>query len=286
MLYVILPSDIINNQQFLAKGAQSEKGPIAGEIEAKWADKPNGLTLTQGWTTANKLNSKLELEDQFAKGLKLEIATAFEPASTGRAAKLGLLYKRPAFHGRTFLDLTSKAGPLLTTDAVVSHQGYFAGAEGSYDIQAGDIKKYSLGVGYSTPLVGVAVQANNKLSIFTASYYHRVNSNVEASGRVTWDSAVGDKVSAEIGGKYTLDRLAFAKAKINNGGVAQLSYTQTIRPGVKLGLGLSLGMFSIIAHTNIRHSAIERACAQGWILPDLRGIDRIDLTELAIVLCC
>ncbi|CCG84739.1 protein of unknown function [Taphrina deformans PYCC 5710] len=229
-----------NNVLFTAKGAQSEKGPIAGELEAKWSDKPNGLTLTQGWTTANKLNSKLELEDQFAKGLKLEIGTAFEPASTGRAAKLGLLYKRPMFHGRTFLDLSAKSGPVLTTDAVVSHEGYFVGAEGSYDIQAGDIKKYSLGLGYSTPLVGVAVQSSNKLSLYTASYYHRVNSNVEASGRVTWDSVAGDKVLAEVGGKYTLDRLAFAKAKINNGGIAQLSYTQFIRPGVQLGLGLSL----------------------------------------------
>jgi voltage-dependent anion channel protein 2 len=209
-------------------------------LEAKWADKANGLTLTQGWTTQNKLNSKLELEDQFAKGLKLELSTAFEPASTARAGKLGLLYKRPNFHGRSFLDLTGKTGPLLTTDAVVSHDGYFAGAEASYDIQGGDVKRYSLGVGYATPLVGVAVQANNKLSIYTASYYHRVNANVEASGRVTWDSAAGDKVLAEVGGKYTLDRLSAVKAKVNNAAVAQFSYYQVIRPGVKLGLGLAV----------------------------------------------
>lgn len=233
-----------NFQNFTAKGQQSEKGPISGEIEAKWADKVNGLTLTQGWTTANKINSKIELEDQFAKGLKLELSTAFEPASTGRAGKLGLLYKRPMFHGRTYLDVNAKSGPVLTTDAVVSHEGYFAGVEGSYDIQAGEIRKYSLGVGYSTPLVGVAVQANDKLTKYTASYYHRVNSNVEASGRVTWDSQAGDKVLAEVGGKYTLDRLSAVKAKINNGGIADFSYLQTIRPGVQLGLGLKLGMFS------------------------------------------
>lgn len=233
--------------------------------------------MTQGWTTANKLNSKLELEDQFAKGLKLEISTAFEPASTGRAAKLGLLYKRPMFHGRTYLDLSAKAGPVLTTDAVVSHEGYFFGAEGSYDIQAGDIKKYSLGLGYATPLVGVAIQSSNKLSLYTASYYHRVNSNVEASGRVTWDSNAGDKVLAEVGGKYTLDRLSSAKAKINNGGIAQLSYLQTIRPGVQLGLGLSLGMPYQALKDNItdhsRHSALERASSQGRKFLDLLRID-------------
>ncbi len=155
--------------------------------------------------------SKLELEDQFAKGLKLEISTAFEPASTGRAARLGLLYKRPMFHGRTYLDITTKAGPILTSDVVASHEGYFVGAEGSYDIQGGDIRRYSLGIGYSTPFVGVAVQANNKLSVYTASYYHRVNVDVEASGRVTWDSAAGDKVAAEVGGKYTLDPLSSVK---------------------------------------------------------------------------
>lgn len=187
------------------------------------------------------------------------------------------MYKRPAFHGRTYLDLSAKAGPVLTTDAVVSHEGYFAGAEGSYDIQAGDIKKYSLGLGYATPLVGVAVQSSNKLSVYTASYYHRVNSNVEASGRVTWDSAAGDKVLAEVGGKYTLDRLSSAKAKINNGGIAQLSYLQTIRPGVQLGLGLSLGMpFShpCCHHiTNLsRHPETERASSQGRFLIDFLRI--------------
>ncbi|BFZ56157.1 Mitochondrial porin [Savitreella phatthalungensis] len=229
-----------NNVSFTAKGQKNEKGAVAGEIEAKWADKPNGLTLTQSWTTQNKLNSKLELEDQFAKGLKLEVATAFEPASTARAGKLGLIYKRPNFHGRSYLDMTSKIGPILTSDAVVSHEGYFAGAEGSYDIKAGDIQKYSLGIGYATPLVGVSVQASNKLSIYTANYYHRVNTNVEAGGRVVWDSQAGSAVLAEVGGKYTLDRLSSVKAKVNNAGIAQLSYFQVVRPGVRLGLGLAL----------------------------------------------
>ena len=36
------------------------------------------------------------------------------------------------------------------------------------------------------------------------------------------------------------DQAAFVKAKINNAGVLSLGYTQALRPGVKVSLGLAL----------------------------------------------
>ena len=46
-----------------------------------------------------------------------------------------------------------------------------------------------------------------------------------------------DAVTIEVGTKYTLDKDAFLKAKIDNAGRLGLGYTQLLRTGVKLSLG-------------------------------------------------
>ncbi|KAK5668772.1 Mitochondrial porin [Batrachochytrium dendrobatidis] len=77
----------------------------------------------------------------------------------------------------------------------------------------------------------------NKLSLFTASYHHRVNNEVEAAAKATWNKATDSSVAIEVGTKYALDRDAFLKAKVDNTGRLGLGYTQVLRPGIKLALG-------------------------------------------------
>lgn len=44
------------------------------------------------------------------------------------------------------------------------------------------------------------------LSVFSASYYHKVNQNVEAGAKAIWDSkASNSNVGLEVGGKAYLD---------------------------------------------------------------------------------
>ncbi|KAG5457892.1 MAG: eukaryotic porin-domain-containing protein, partial [Olpidium bornovanus] len=74
-------------------------------------------------------------------------------------------------------------------------------------------------------------------SVFSASYYHRVNADVDAGGKAVWDSKANNQaVGIEIGTKYKIDNDAFIKAKIDNGGRLGLGYTQTLRKGVKISL--------------------------------------------------
>jgi len=137
-----------------------------------------------------------------------------------------------------FFDLLK--GPTFTGDATIGHDGFLAGAEIGYDILDGKITKYSAATGYSAPLYTAAVTATNNLSIFSASYYHRVNAFTEAGAKATWDSKSSANVGLEVGAKHKIDESAFAKAKINSQGIAALSYSQALKPGVTLGLGLSV----------------------------------------------
>ncbi|KAL4740335.1 eukaryotic porin/Tom40 [Aspergillus similis] len=197
----------------------------------------SGLTLTQAWTTANALDTKLELDNNIAKGLKAEIITQYLPAKQSKGAKLNLHFKQPNLHARAFFDLLN--GPSANFDAVLGHEGFLVGAEGGYDVQKAAITKYSAAVGYSVPQYSAAIQAANNLTVFSASYYHRVNAQVEAGAKATWDSKTGNSVGLEVASKYRLDPSSFAKVKINDRGIAALAYNVLLRPGVTLGLGAS-----------------------------------------------
>ncbi|KAL4889042.1 eukaryotic porin/Tom40 [Aspergillus ambiguus] len=288
-----------NGVTFTVKGKSAHEGPISGNLEAKYVDKPtgnrpqtrqhvlrkppdpkssrlrgsghlvlissahttskhvkfhvvsrirdhavrlifcpwSGLTLTQAWTTANALDTKLELDNNIAKGLKAEILTQYLPAKQSKGAKLNLYFKQPNLNARAFFDLLN--GPSANFDAVLGHEGFLVGAEGGYDVQKAAITKYSAAVGYSVPQYTAAITAGNNLTVFSASYYHRVNAQVEAGAKATWDSKAGNSVGLEVASKYRLDPSSFAKAKINDRGIAALAYNVLLRPGVTLGLGAS-----------------------------------------------
>lgn len=101
-----------------------------------------------------------------------------------------------------------------------------------------------------------------KLSTFSASYYHRVNTDVEVGAKVRLfvisqsrqvsmklldvaqaiynSKAPTSNVALEVGCKSYLDSASFVKAKINNAGILLLGYTQALRPGVKMSAGVAL----------------------------------------------
>lgn len=226
-----------NGVSFNVKGKSTHDSNTAGSIEAKYKDDPSGLTLTQAWTTANVLDTKIEVENQLAKGLKAELLTQYLPKSNTYGAKTNLYFKQPNFHGRAFFDLFK--GPTATIDAVLGHEGFLVGAEAGYDVQKAAITRYSAAVGYAVPQYSAAITATNNLSVFAASYYHKVNSDVEAGAKATWDSKAGDKVGLEVASKWRLDPTSFAKAKVNDRGIAAIAYNVLLRPGFTLGLGAS-----------------------------------------------
>lgn len=168
-----------------------------------------GLTLTQAWTTFNALDTKVELDNTIANGLKAEVLTQFLPANKNTGAKLNLHFRQPNFHGRAFFDLLK--GPQFNGDLTVGHEGFLVGAEVGYDVTSAKITRYAAAVGYSVPEYTAAVTASNNLNVFSASYYHRVNAQVEAGAKATWDAKGTNAVGLEVGSKYKLDPLAFVK---------------------------------------------------------------------------
>ncbi|PSN68577.1 mitochondrial porin-like protein [Corynespora cassiicola Philippines] len=225
-----------NGVNFTAKGTSAHDGPVTSSLEGKKA-LPNGVSITQSWNTANLLATKVELNDTFANGLKAEVLNNFNPAAGNKGQKLNLFFKQPNFHTRVFADLQASGAVSATADAVLSHEGFLVGGEVGYDVQKAAITKYSAAVGYSTGSYNAALTGANSLSVFSASYYQKVNSAVEAGAKATWDSKQGSAVGLELAAKYKLDSLSFAKAKINNLGIASLAYNTKVNSGLTFGIG-------------------------------------------------
>ncbi|CAN6608216.1 mitochondrial outer membrane protein porin 1 [Trichomonascus vanleenenianus] len=226
-----------NGVAFTTKGKLAHDGPISGSLESKYNDKAYGLTVTQGWATNNTLNTKFELEEFLTPGLKGDLAAAYLPKSGVSNAKLSLYFKQPAFNARAFFDILK---PTFTGDVTLGHDGLLVGSEIGYDILNGKITKYAAALGYVAPAYSASITATNNLNVYSAAYYHKINSSVEAGAKATWDSQAGqNNVALELGTKYKLDDSSFAKAKVNSQGVATVSYSQDLRPGITLGLGLA-----------------------------------------------
>ncbi|KAH9465021.1 hypothetical protein PSHT_08696 [Puccinia striiformis] len=216
-----------------------KSGVIAGDLEAKYLLPKYGLTFTPTWSTSNLVKAQFELDNKIAKGLKLDLATSMNPVSNAKNAALTATYKQPGLHTRTLVDLFR--GPSFTLDAVIGRDGFLVGGDATYDVQKAAISKYNAIVGYSAPEYAITLHGLSNLSTFHASYYHKVNRDVEAGAKAIYDSKSSSKnISLEVGTRAYLDNASFIKAKINNTGILGLGYTQALRPGVKVSFGLAL----------------------------------------------
>ncbi|KIJ54620.1 hypothetical protein M422DRAFT_200465 [Sphaerobolus stellatus SS14] len=229
-----------SNVTFKVAGTRDTKtAGIAGDIEAKYLDPKNGLTLTQAWTTRNELRTQVELDNQIARGLKVDLTTALQPEKGTKSAILNAVYKQPGLHSRAFLDVFK--GPSFTADTVLGRDGFLLGAEASYNVSEGKITRYAAALGFSAAEYAVTLHSLGNFKTFAASYYHRVSPDVEAGAKAVYDTkATTSNVSLEVGAKAYLDSAAFVKAKINSSGFLVLGYTQALRPGVKAAFGLAL----------------------------------------------
>lgn len=93
-------------------------------------------------------------------------------------------------------------GPTFTADTVLGRDGFLVGLEGSYNVSEGRITRYSTALGFTAPEYAVTLHGLGNLSTFSASYYHRVNPDVEAGAKAIWDSkSTTNAVSLEVAAK-------------------------------------------------------------------------------------
>lgn len=201
-----------------------------------------GVTVTQAWTTASLLDTKVELADVVAPGAKIDLQNLWNPSKASSAAqKLTFAFKNPNVHSRAFVNYAAASGNIdAVVDVTAGSDGFLVGGEAGYDVQKAAITRYSLALGYQTPTYTASINGIQNLSVIAASYYQKVNSSVEVGAKAGYDVNAAAASGLELASKYKLDPLSFAKVKINDRGIAALAYSTKLNAGTTLGLGLSL----------------------------------------------
>lgn len=88
------------------RGSSASTGDFACNRPIHPHPTPRDLALTcQAWTTSNLLRTQVELENQLANGLKLDLNTTLNPAKSQKAAILTAIYKQPSVHTRAVADV-------------------------------------------------------------------------------------------------------------------------------------------------------------------------------------
>lgn len=229
-----------NGVAFHVKGARNNKtADILGELEITVANKAKGLTSSTVWTTTNQLLQTVAADNYLANGLKVDFVSTFSPEKGTKTGVVNTVFKQPRLHTRTSIDLTQ--GPLIAHDSVVSREGFVAGYAAAVNAQTKALVNYEVAAGYYAPEYAITLQSTKRLNNYIASFYHRLNADLETGARAVFDASKPVKeTKLELGSKLYLDNAAFVKAKINNDGILGLGYTQALRPGVKASLGLAL----------------------------------------------
>lgn len=231
-----------NGTNVTVKGKQGFDGVTSGSLEGKHTIKPQGVTITQSWTTASLLDTKVELADVVAPGAKIDLQNLWNPSKPNSAAqKLTLAFKSPTVHSRAFINYAAGTGNIdAVMDVVAGHEGFLVGGEAAYDVQKGAVTRYGLGLAYQTASYTAALHGSQNLSVIAASFYQKVNSTVEVGAKAGYDVQASKPSGMELASKYKLDSLTFAKAKINDRGIMALAYNTKLNAATTLGLGLSL----------------------------------------------
>ncbi|SMN20578.1 similar to Saccharomyces cerevisiae YIL114C POR2 Putative mitochondrial porin (voltage-dependent anion channel) [Maudiozyma saulgeensis] len=225
-----------SNVNFSVNARQNVRdGPLITNMEARMSDKATGLTYTQGWSNENKLNTRIEFKD-LAPGLKTELASTYIP-NGAKTAKVNLSFVQPFFASRCTFDLLKN--PSFVGNLTLSHEGTVGGAEFGYDIISGTLSRYAVALGYSTKqyTLGVFIDDSKLTSV---SFFQKVSQDLQVGAKATLNPKISSNVNMELATRYLPDETSQIKAKITDIGKLTVSYKQTIRTGITLGIGASM----------------------------------------------
>lgn len=203
-----------------------------GTLEAKYTSADHGLTFVEKWNTDNILKSELTAEDVI-KGLKVTLDSSYSPASGKKSAVLKTLFKHDKFLLTGDVDLDA-SGPVLHQSLVVGHLGWLLGYQCSFDAAKSALAKSHFAVGYGASDFTLHTSVSDGAEV-AGSVFQRVSEQLAMGVSLSW-SAANNATRFALASKYQLDRYAAVQAKVNNLSQIGLSYSQELRPGVKLVL--------------------------------------------------
>jgi len=214
----------------------SEK--LNGNIDIKYKVPQHGLTLTEKWNTDGNLGTVVEINNQFARGLKTTLDTVYVPNTGKRDAVLKNEWTND--NVKLNANLTLVGGPVANLAGVYSHKGFLFGVNSKYDLSSNELKNTSVAFGYEHPAYTIHSYTNDGKE-FGGSLYHRVHKNVELGAQLGWTTGE-DKTSYAVGSTYRISPDLLLRTKIDNKSNVGLAVTHAVGPNVKATVSTVFGL--------------------------------------------
>jgi len=209
-----------------------ETGKVNGNLETKYKCKDYGLTVTEKWNTDNVLNTDFAIEDQLAKGLKLVLASSFNPVTGKKKGTIKTTFKADAITVNADAGLVMS--PVLNAAAVASYANWHAGYQMAFDTSKSKLTKNNFAIGFTNPDFTVHTFANDG-SEFGGSLHHKLGNGLEAAVDMGWSSSTNTSKFG-LGCKYAYDKDSSLRVKVNNQAAVGLGFQHKLRDGVTLTL--------------------------------------------------
>ncbi|MEE6469238.1 hypothetical protein FKM82_008547 [Ascaphus truei] len=205
-------------------------GQVKLDVKTKSASGVEFTTSGNSNTDSGKVNGSLETKYKWAY-LKLTFDTTFSPNTGKKCGKVKAAYKREFVNLGCDVDFNF-AGLAIHGSAVIGYEGWLAGYQMTFDTAKSKLTWNNFAVGYKTGDFQLHTNVNDATE-FAGSIYQKISDNMETSVNLAW-TAGNNSTRFGIAAKYQLDSNASISAKVNNSSLVGVSYTQTLRPGVKV----------------------------------------------------
>lgn len=218
---------------FSAKGTVLSDGSLGVNVNGRHSDKASGITVTQGITDKNQLSTRVELNKP---GLRSDVSCNWTGLGGVKSGKFTVNYTNALLNSKWMFDLMNptKMVSMLT----LGHGNIVGGSEVHYDVANNQLSRYALAMGYYPSKYNLSFMINDA-QLLSMTLYQRVTSQVEVGAKSTIKLDKLSQNTIEIAASFRNADTQY-KAKINDIGLACLSYKMPVKQGIMLGLGMSL----------------------------------------------
>jgi len=218
---------------------QKADGSVLGTFAPKYKYKDWGSTFSVELKTNKEFKATVDVEDQFAPGLKTTLSG--ESKAEDLFGTFGVEYKHELATLTASVDYGQAAGSNLKASAVVGSQGFSLGASTDYFLGASNdsiLRELHTVLGYSSDEFDISafgkLQNEKDANILGATYFHRVNPDLQVGTEVSFDTANPEaKPKLVFATQYRVEADTVVKAKVDTLGKLGLSYQQRFSKGAK-----------------------------------------------------
>ncbi|MCP9265588.1 Sparc protein [Dirofilaria immitis] len=215
-------------------------GKLAGNFDVKYRIPSYGVVLTEKWNTENLLGTIIEIQDRFARGLKLTLDSWYAPHNGKRSGRV-----KAEWANRNItcnLDVGLDTGPQINFSGVTGLHGWLLGAQSAFDVSSSQLKAISFSFGRIGTDYVLHSYVNDARE-FGGSFYHSVAHNLDIGAMFSWTTGEpGARFGLAM--KYCPTKDLELKAKVDHDSKLAFALTHNLSNRLKLTLSSQFGMAS------------------------------------------